>query len=762
MNTVFRLSVIWISVMLFACGCAENKLQLNQDGNQLGGPVFKLEQKGFIRNWLVVGAFPNPQVDEALPDGSYRFGYYKDYLESIGGEEEAVLKPDTSVVYTDEDNTQQILKTQAVRANGNGVVNLDEIFKKADNKVAYAFCYINCEKAQKVHFLFGSDDSAKVWINGRLVHKIYAGRALQHGQDSFDANLNKGLNRVLVKVTDQVRDWGFVIEALDEAAYTKIQADKLQQEQFKEFLNCRIVPKVGNMWDYTLGPGKLPEMDWEKPYLVEKVMGKFPLKVRWFDGELNEVITATNPGRYAFVAEGTTHKGIHIRRAATLYCRPKDWFGWSETPKANLSWLHNRNVNKAAWDEHEEAIASYAGKIVHLSILAQREGAVLMSYLHEIESTGKAPPLTNTPVIRDHDYHLALKLKLLGVEDKWPALKMPRKIESKPATVLHEGNFQEASVKPDTADKIRAVCQQWYAESDEPFVICVARHGVIIIHEAFGPDDEVTIDTATPMASLTKLVTGVMFAQFVDQDLISIDDPVGKFLPDFPVKGDKAITLRHCFTHTTGLYGHAEWGGLHNPYLENTISNYLEYLTPGKVHNYNGMGYNLAGRVMEVVSGKSIFRLMRENFFDPLDAKNTFLEEDLGFSCNGTAFDFGVLGQLLLNKGSYGDLKFFSPETFEKLLPKPLNQFYPDINVDWGIGLTWMRQGHTDAGKNGLPKGKTILSKNIIGHGSATSAILRVDLDNDLVIAQTRRRGSKVYGKYLTKFLMAIEDGLTD
>jgi len=253
-----------------------------------------------------------------------------------------------------------------------------------------------------------------------------------------------------------------------------------------------------------------------------------------------------------------------------------------------------------------------------------------------------------------------------------------------------------------------------------------------------------------------------MFAQFADQGLIEIDDPVGKFLPDFPVKGDKAITLRHCFTHTTGLYGHAEWGGLHKPWLENTISNYLEYLTPGKVHNYNGMGYNLAGKVMEVVSGKSIFRLMRENFFDPLGAKNTVLEEDLGFSCNSTAYDFAVFGQLLLNKGSYGDLKFFSPETFEKMLPKPLNQFYPDINVDWGIGLTWMRQEHPEAGKNGLGKDKTILSKNIIGHGSATSAILRIDLDNNLVIAQTRRRGSKAYGKYLTKFLMAIEDGLTD
>ena len=61
---------------------------------------------------------------------------------------------------------------------------------------------------------------------------------------------------------------------------------------------------------------------------------------------------------------------------------------------------------------------------------------------------------------------------------------------------------------------------------------------------------------------------------------------------------------------------------------------------------------------------------------------------------------------------------------------------------------------------NGVPEDATILGKNVIGHGSATSAILRVDLDNELVICQSRCRGGKAYGKYLAKFLAAIEAGL--
>lgn len=281
----------------------------------------------------------------------------------------------------------------------------------------------------------------------------------------------------------------------------------------------------------------------------------------------------------------------------------------------------------------------------------------------------------------------------------------------------------------------------------------VARNGVIVYHEAIGegPFGEVTLDTMMPQASITKALTGMVFAQFVDQGLIGIDDHVGDYLPDFPIDGEKAITLRQCFTHTTGLTGHAEWGGIHNPRLGNIIASCPEDLSPGKVHIYNGMGYDLAGEVMAVVAGKGIIRIMREQMFDPIGAENTVVEEDLAFSCNTTAYELAMLGQMLLNQGSYGELEYFSPETFQKLLPTSLTPYYPDINVEWGIGLTWMRPSNPD-----------LLGERIIGHGSATACVLRVDLDNDLVITQVRRRGGPMYEKYLSQLMAAIDEGLID
>ena len=337
-----------------------------------------------------------------------------------------------------------------------------------------------------------------------------------------------------------------------------------KREEVREFLNCVVVPQLGNLWDYTFEPGKFPQLEWDRPYFVEKVMGKFPLKARWFNSELSEVDAPEKPGRYAFYVEAKTPEGKVIRRASTVFCRPRYWFGWSERPMAVLDFIPVDGIDRNVWKEHEDAIAAFAGRTVLLSMLRQQEGAILLSYLHEMKTAGNKPALTDTPIIRDHDFHLAFKRKILGVENKYPPLKMPQRMKKKKAKVLRQGTEEEAGFKQGTAEKIRDVCRAWFEESREPFIVLVARHGIVIVHEPFGQWTwgQLKRNSPTEMASLTKLVTGLMFAQFVEQGLIKIDDPVGKFLPDYPVSGDKTITLRHCFTHTTGLYGHEEWGGI--------------------------------------------------------------------------------------------------------------------------------------------------------------------------------------------------------
>ena len=164
---------------------------------------------------------------------------------------------------------------------------------------------------------------------------------------------------------------------------------------------------------------------------------------------------------------------------------------------------------------------------------------------------------------------------------------------------------------------------------------------------------------------------------------------------------------------------------------------------------------------MEAVSGTNILRLIQENLFHPLGMKNTTINNLTG-SSRSSAEDTAKLAQLLLNKGTYGDRVFFSGETFERLLPRQLGEYYPDLyypelDLEVGIGLTFMRADHPNAGEGEIPADKTLLSKNTFGHDAASKAVFRVDPDNEIVVVQVRNTRGPKYRQFFLQFLQEID-----
>jgi len=390
----------------------------------------------------------------------------------------------------------------------------------------------------------------------------------------------------------------------------------------------------------------------------------------------------------------------------------------------------------------------------------QREGAVLLAFADLVNNKQLEPGPLATPLIVDGDYHAKLKQKILGVENKYPELKLPA-VTKKTAPVLEELSESQARQYEDFISDLVHECNVWMEDGGSPFDMMIAKGGKILFHGSFGEDvyGKFSTEVPTEIASITKLLTGMLFAQFVDQGIIGINDPVGKYLPEFPLTGPNAVTMRHCFTHTNGFYGHNMFGGVHNAWLENTLALVIRDDTIGRVHAYNGMGYDLAGKVMEVVTGKSIFRLFREYLYDPLEMNNTVHDIDLGFSCNSTAMDLAKVAQLLLNKGTYGNLQFFSPETYEKIIPRDLNEFYPGVNKIWGIGINMqgMRVQDENTGRR-----RTLIAEDIIGHGSATSNVFWVIREHDLIITQTRRWKAGGPGAHGSEVIKVVEKYVTE
>ena len=145
--------------------------------------------------------------------------------------------------------------------------------------------------------------------------------------------------------------------------------------------------------------------------------------------------------------------------------------------------------------------------------------------------------------------------------------------------------------------------------------------------------------------------------------------------------------------------------------------------------------------------------------------KNTYHNWDLGFSVHSTAFDLSILAQMILNKGIYNGKKYFSEKTFNKILPKDLKQYYPNIEYsnEWdknrpiGIGTTIQEWKIKDE-LTGTDR--YMLSENVIGHGSATSSQFRIDLENNIIITQTRRRGKSKFVEHFKKMYQHIDSYL--
>ncbi len=739
---------------------------------ELGGPILE---------WYVLGPFPNPVLSVPDEEGAMRGGFNKDFLVSAGGEISAELNSDTEISYM-LNESEGVAKTQLVTASAEGKINLEALYDGKEFALAYAYAEVNLEEPWEGIAFFGSDDWAKVWLNGALVHNHWGealGRAWRAREDHFEISLDQGTNRILVKIDQNTGPWAFSLELLLKDQAEAIFAEEIHRDSIKNLQEAQIVPNP--RWSFIFDPGPFPKLEWENPELVKQHLGATELVVRWFDADLNEVEKAEQPGRYAAYVEAIADDGRKIRRAMTFFAKDPTWQPWYEISGITVPYIPNDMVSREVWEEQNFSTGQAAGNMLMHMLFESPDGAMLLAGLYNQAPLGRTAGQLESANTFDQDYHLALKKKILGLPVH-SGLTPPITSIDHEAPVLRPGSLNEAGFSDDMPEQLRKVCLEWASGGNEPFTALVARNGIVVFHEAFGLENRpVTLDTRFPLASLTKSFAGLLFGQFLDQGLIELDDPVGKYLPDFPVEGEKMVTLRQCLTHTTGLEGHGNWGALYNPWMENIIVNGLELLNPGNVMIYNGMGFDLAGRVMEYVDGRSIFRIMHEQFFIPLDMDAPTII-DLGYGVDCTVFDLAKVGQVMLNRGAYGNQRFMSPETFDMLLPQVYREMYPglaEIDGEYGLGIAWMRTPRPveldgDAENSGLATfeanlGDTegnlkdrryLLSENTIGHGAASSAVLRADLDNHIVVAVSRFSGGQDYDQYLTRFLQVVDDSI--
>ena len=122
---------------------------------------------------------------------------------------------------------------------------------------------------------------------------------------------------------------------------------------------------------------------------------------------------------------------------------------------------------------------------------------------------------------------------------------------------------------------------------------------------------EVTPDTLFQIGSITKTFTGTAAMRLVERGELDLDAPVRTYLPELKLSDEDVaarVTMRHLLTHTGGWIGdYFDDFGSGDDALARMCESLatLPQLTPlGEVWSYNNAGFYLAGRVIEVITGK--------------------------------------------------------------------------------------------------------------------------------------------------------------
>ena len=161
-----------------------------------GGESRFREHYGPVTDWLLVGPFPS---DDRLSAHNAVLPPERD--------------PDPRAEY---DGMNGKVRWQKHHEAGPNVsVDLTRVFQLTERVCAYALCFVSSPLDQEAQLRFASNDAGKVWLGGRLVHDYPREGTAELDRDVVPVHLAKGTTPILLKITNNLHNWGFVFRLTD-------------------------------------------------------------------------------------------------------------------------------------------------------------------------------------------------------------------------------------------------------------------------------------------------------------------------------------------------------------------------------------------------------------------------------------------------------------------------------------------------------------------------------------------------------------------
>ena len=202
------------------------------------------------------------------------------------------------------------------------------------------------------------------------------------------------------------------------------------------------------------------------------------------------------------------------------------------------------------------------------------------------------------------------------------------------------GGQQESALKPIDQAALQTLVDTTAKELLIPGALVLLRtpqgefmvsYGTTVLGATSPPSE----DTHFRIASNTKTMTAAVIVLLAQEEKLSLDDPVSKYVPDVP-NGDR-ISITDLLKMRSGLYNYTN-----DPIISKTIDAdparvwtpaellaiafaHQPNFPPGKQYDYNNTNYALLGLIAETVDGKPLAQIMHDRLFGPHNMQDTEL-----------------------------------------------------------------------------------------------------------------------------------------
>ena len=193
--------------------------------------------------------------------------------------------------------------------------------------------------------------------------------------------------------------------------------------------------------------------------------------------------------------------------------------------------------------------------------------------------------------------------------------------------------------------RVDSIVQAEMARAKTPAMsVAVEQRGELLLAKGYGFSDlensvPATAETVYKIGSITKQFTSSIIMQLVEAGKISLNDPITKYLPNYPMQGN-TVTIHHLLTHISGIKSYTSLGpkfwneasrlDLSDSAMIASFQNEPFDFVPGAKYQYNNSAYYLLGVIIEKVTGVPYRKYINEKLLPPLGLRNTmFCEESM-------------------------------------------------------------------------------------------------------------------------------------